>query len=67
MSSEEESMLKYEVSAQWMKACGFGDQARVFDVIRTYQAGPMIMVVVDHDGRPWELIASWRGRFVKGD
>jgi hypothetical protein len=56
--------MKYEVSAQWMKDCGFGSEAKVFKVIKTYRAGLLSMVVVDRDGQPWTLVSTWRGWFV---
>ena len=57
----------FEVSAEWLKATGKGDgtDAKAFPVIRTYMAAhlPMVVIKLD-DGRAWELVASWRGRFV---
>ncbi len=57
----------YEVSADWLKACGYGngEQAKVFPVVRSWMAAhlPMVTVKLD-DGREWDLIASWRGRYV---
>jgi hypothetical protein len=57
----------YEVSADWLKACGLGngEAAQTFPVVRSYMAGHLPMVVVRLDnGREWEVIASWRGRYV---
>lgn len=57
----------YEVSADWLKACGLGngEAAQAFPVVRSYMAGHLPMVVVRLDnGREWEVIASWRGRYV---
>lgn len=55
----------YEVSAQWMKACGYGEEAKAFPVIRTYMAGHLPFVVVRLDnGRAWDLCAEWRGKFI---
>ncbi len=55
----------FEVSAAWMKACGRGDEAKTFPVVRMWMAGhlPFVAVRLD-DGREWELCAEWRGRFV---
>ena len=57
----------YEVSAAWLKATGngTGEQAKVFPVVRSCMAGhlPMVTVRLD-DGREWDLVASWRGRYV---
>lgn len=55
----------FEVSADWMKACGKGDKAKAFPVIRSWMAGHMPFVAVRlEDGRDWELNAEWRGRFI---
>lgn len=55
----------YEVSAAWMKACGKGDEARVYPVLRSYELGGMPFVDVDEGyGRVWVINAAWRGRFV---
>jgi hypothetical protein len=55
----------YEVSAEWMKACGKGDEAKVFRVIRSYEAGGWPFVVLDEgEGREWIVMAAWRGRYV---
>jgi hypothetical protein len=57
--------MRYEVSAEWMKACGRGDKAKVFPVLRINGNGNITAVVVDlGNGREWTLIAEWRGRFV---
>ena len=57
----------YEVSAAWLKATGKGDgeTAQTFPVVRSCMAGhlPMVTVRLD-DGREWDLVASWRGRYV---
>jgi len=55
----------FEVSASWMKACGKGDEAKVFPVLRSWMAGHLPFVEVElEDGRKWEVCAEWRGRFV---
>ena len=57
----------YEVSADWLKATGNGngEQAQAFPVVRSYMAGHLPMVTVRLDnGREWDVIASWRGRFI---
>ena len=57
----------YEVSAAWLKATGngTGESAKAFPVVRSCMAGhlPMVTVRLD-DGREWDLVASWRGRYV---
>ena len=57
----------YEVSADWLKATGngTGEAAQAFPVVRSCMAGhlPMVTVRLD-DGREWDLVASWRGRYV---
>lgn len=56
---------RFEVSADWMKACGYGDAATVFPVIRSYMAGHLPFAVLDMgNGRTWEVCAEWRGRFI---
>jgi hypothetical protein len=56
---------KFEVSGDWLKACGFGDEAKVFPVIRTWMAGPLPFALLDMgNGRTWEVCTAWRGRFV---
>jgi hypothetical protein len=44
---------------------GTGESAKAFPVVRSYMAGhlPMVTVRLD-DGREWDVIASWRGRFI---
>jgi hypothetical protein len=62
-----ETKAHYEVSADWLKACGYGtgEAAQAFPVVRSYMAGHLPMVVVRLDNaREWEVIASWRGRYV---
>lgn len=54
----------YEVSAEWMKACGKGDQAKVFRVIRSYELGGWVFADLDDDGRVWTVMTAWRGRYV---
>ena len=55
----------FEVSAVWMKACGKGEDAKVFSVVRSYMAGHMPFVVVREDnGHEWVVNAEWRGKFV---
>jgi hypothetical protein len=57
----------YEVSAYWLKATGRGDgsKGKAFPVVRSYMAGnlPIVVIALDN-GSEWELIASWRGRYV---
>ena len=56
---------KFEVSASWMKACGYGDTAKVFDVVRSYMSGHLPFVDLDlGNGQTWTVCAAWRGRFV---
>lgn len=58
-------MGKFEVSAEWMKACGKGDEAKVFDVIRTYDRRLIPFADLDEgNGRVWTVITEWRGRFI---
>lgn len=57
----------YEVTAAWLKATGLGtgESAKAFPVIRSYMAGHLPMVTVRLDnGRAWDLVAPWRGRFI---
>ena len=57
----------YEVAADWLKATGngTGESAKAFPVVRSYMAGHLPMVTVRLDnGREWDVIASWRGRFI---
>jgi hypothetical protein len=60
---------RFEVSAEWMKACGFGDAAKVFDVLFTQEFRGVnpdfgTMLTLD-DGTPtgW-TVAICRGRIV---
>ena len=56
---------RFEVSADWMKACGKGDAAASFPVVRTYMAGHLPFAVLDMgNGHTWEVCAAWRGRFI---
>jgi hypothetical protein len=57
----------YEISGQWMKACGKGDQPKVVRVISASNNHPtMTALTVDMgDGHTWTVIAEWRGRFVE--
>lgn len=58
----------FEVSADWMRACGFGEEARVFPVLRVYKRGGLNFADLDapnfSDSKPWPVITNWRGRFV---
>lgn len=54
----------FEVSAEWMQACGYGSEAKAFSIIRTWNEGNLLFVEVDKEGHPWTLIATWRGRFI---
>lgn len=56
--------MLYEVSADWMLACGKGKVAKVFRVIRTYERGGWCFADLDDDGREWTVNTEWRGRFV---
>lgn len=55
----------FEVSADWMKATGKGDEAKTFPVLRSWMAGhlPFAELALG-DGRKWEVCTAWRGRFV---
>lgn len=55
----------FEVSASWMKACGMGEEAKVFPVLREWQAGhlPMAELALGN-GRKWEVVTSWRGKYL---
>ncbi len=57
-------MNKFEVSADWMKACGLGDEAKAFNVIRSYERGFLPFVDLDRDGIEWTVCAEWRGRYI---
>jgi hypothetical protein len=61
-------MDKFEVSAEWMKACGKGNSAKVFDVVRTVAEGRNGLTVIEisdpDTGRLWQVIPQWRGRYV---
>jgi hypothetical protein len=56
----------YEISAEWMNACGKGDKAKLVEVLSATNSHPhMTALTVDMgDGRTWTVIAEWRGRFV---
>lgn len=55
----------FEVSGEWLKACGYGDAAKAFPVLRSYDRGMMAFVDLDMgEGRVWTVNAEWRGRFV---
>ncbi len=65
MENATENQGFFEVDGKWLTACGYGNQPKAFPVIRTYMSGHLPIVVVRLDsGREWELIASWRGRFI---
>lgn len=61
---------RFEVSAEWMKACGRGNEPGVFEIIREYKRGNWTFIdVVDWvapDGTvyTWTILTNWRGRFV---
>jgi hypothetical protein len=62
---------QFKVSAEWLKACGKGDQERVFTVtkVREYPwAGPGFrkMITVDDNGHPW-VVAEARGHWMEGE
>lgn len=59
---------KFEVSANWMDACGYGNEAQTFDVIRVkhcYAPNPdyNVFYVVNKNGREW-TVAAFRGRYI---
>jgi hypothetical protein len=60
---------KFEISGQWMKACGKGDQPLVVPVksIETNMIGgkgfDALLTVTMPDGREWQCFAA-RGRFI---
>jgi hypothetical protein len=55
----------FEVSAEWMKACGYGDEAKAFPVIRTWDARLLPFAELDMgNGRTWDVCTEWRGRFI---
>lgn len=62
---KEERVMRYEVKAEWMKACGKGDSAKVYNVARVLGSnGHMTAIELDvGNGRVWTVIAEWRGRF----
>ena len=55
---------RYEVSVDWLKACGMGEEARVFPVIRSWKASWTTMAELDTPNGPWIVLANWRGRYV---
>ena len=59
-----ESQMLFEVSADWMKACGKGNEAKRFRVIRTWDAGLLAFAELDDNGHPWTVNTEWRGKFV---
>lgn len=55
------------ISQAWLHDCGFRHYAgpEMFEVLRSWRAGRLTMVEVrGPGGRPWVLVADWRGRFV---
>jgi ribosomal protein L37E len=59
----------FEVSADWMKACGFGEEAKVYPVISEYERGGYLFAELDRGnyatlGTTWTVNTNWRGRFV---
>ena len=55
----------FEVSADWMKACGMGEEAKAFPVIRSYDLRLVPFADLDlGGGRVFTVITSWRGRYV---
>ena len=55
----------FEVSAEWMAACGKGNSAKVFPVVRSWMARHLPFVTLDMgNGHTWDVCAEWRGRFI---
>jgi hypothetical protein len=56
--------MQYEVSAEWMWACGRGDTATRFTVVRLRG----IVAELDvGERKPWTVIVPWRGRMIVED
>ncbi len=63
---------RFKVSAQWMKACGKGDQPKTFDIeniedfslVTPSTFFAQMVHVVDEKGNKW-LVAVGRGEFVE--
>lgn len=54
------------VTAEWMRACGKGTEAKTFPIhaIRGRTPGGAVVVeVVETEGRLWTVILPWRGQF----
>jgi len=56
--------MYFKVSADWMKACGKGDKATVFKVLRSYTLRNLTFVDLEDNGHVWVVCASWRGDFI---
>ena len=57
----------FEVSASWLKACGYGDgnSAKAYPVLRTWDARLLPFATLDMgNGRTWDVCTEWRGRFI---
>lgn len=56
----------YEVSAEWMQACGKGTEAKVFQIHRIRGRLPGGGIVVDllDSNNLWTIIHPWRGKPV---
>lgn len=56
----------FEVSAEWMKACGRGHEAKAFPVLRTWVTwnGVPFAALDLGDGTEWIVLTAWRGRFI---
>jgi hypothetical protein len=60
---------RFEVSAEWMKACGFGDAAKVFDVLSTQEFRGVnpdfgTMLTLDNGTPAGWTVAICRGRII---
>lgn len=55
-----------EISADWMIACGKGNEARTFPIhsIRGRTPGGAVVVDVVDNNVKWTVILPWRGKFV---
>lgn len=54
------------VTAEWMKACGKGEEAKTFPIHRIRgrtPGGAVIIEVIEPDWRIWTVILPWRGKF----
>lgn len=59
----------YEISGDWMKACGRGSEPRIVPILEASNNHPtMTALTVDMgDGKTWTVIAEWRGRYCNAD